>query len=91
MRVVLTATLVVACRPSTTQPTLASVTTELVEAGCVTNSTTVEQSVQTELQGDASSASAIQLRRSIGCLFEGGTIASCAVPCDATTVMVTRP
>lgn len=27
----------------------------------------------------------------VGCLFEGGTIIGCGVPCDATTVTVTHP
>jgi hypothetical protein len=75
---------VVGCKPTpppTSTPTPAMIAGSLVEAGCATASLTLVQSVQAELEAGSVPAW-------ISCLAAGGTVASCAVPCDSTTVTV---
>lgn len=77
--------LVVGCTPVSSKPTPAQIAGSLVEAGCAAASPTLVQSVQAELEAGSVPAWA-------SCLAAGGTVASCAVPCDAaTTVTVTHP
>lgn len=76
-----------ACRPapSPMQPTAATVYMELVEAGC--------------LAPDDAGPSNISQEQALGpdagfpwldCLFDGGTVAGCGVPCDAATMSVKK-
>jgi len=70
--------------PASSTPTPAQIAGSLVEAGCVAASPTLVQSVQAELEAGSPPTWA-------SCLAAGGTVAGCAVPCDAaTTVTVTR-
>lgn len=76
---------VAGCPPASSKPTPAQIAGSLVEAGCVAASPTLAASVQAELEAGSVPAWA-------ACLAAGGTVAACAVPCDAaTSVTVTRP
>jgi hypothetical protein len=78
--------LALGCVKTPAAPTADTVAAELVEAGCIQSSVSLPTSVEVELHEDGAPAW-------IGCLFEGGTVAGCSVPCDSSTtvIMTKRP
>ena len=73
----------VGCSKPASGPSSDVIAAELVEAGCAKASPTLAQSVAAELEAGAAPAWA-------SCLAEGGSVSGCFVPCDATTVTITR-
>lgn len=71
------------CSKPASGPSSEVIAAELVEAGCAKASPTLAQSVAAELEAGAAPAWA-------SCLAEGGSVSGCSVPCDATTVTVTK-
>jgi hypothetical protein len=63
-----------ACTHAT--PTVSTVTQSLIEAGCLANTPDAVQAVAAE-RGRPTS-----LGMAIDCLFDGGTISNCQVPCS---------
>ena len=66
-----------------TGPTATSISGELTDAGCLASGDGDIAAVTAEhALGDAEPAWS-------RCLWEGGSVSACGVPCDATTVVVT--
>ncbi len=77
----------VGCKPapSPTNPTPTSVYLDLVEAGCLAPDDAGPSSIAEEeaLGADAGFPW-------LDCLFDGGTVASCNVPCDASSMSLKK-